>query len=332
MTRGSFHASPTPVPSEPVMRTSRPAPSRENVRDGKQAGGDQAAAAVGFGGKKRQRGGPDAEHPQLHGQECGSNHRRAETYLLRRQHEGRERPEQETRHHRRDPRGGQPGRVAADRYGLVGRPQEFAEHRAVVVKEKAHPVRQEAGRPKQGHAHAPHGGQQGQRGHPAGAARMLADGSGRSGPVLEPLVAGVVERVLEPVPDHHRVGDAEPVAGLLQPDPQLHIFPGAEVVVEPDGEEHVAAHQCGADAEPAAYPAVVVVPGQCRTPVPGAVGFAGQPELQAVVAAGLEFGQQPAAGCPAEGRRRRRSGRRPRRWHFGRRASVRPAGRGPRRR
>ena len=106
MTRGSFQASPTPVPSKPVIEDQQARAEQGERGDGKQAGGDQAAAAVGFGGKKRQRGRPDAEHPQLHGQECGGNHRRAEAYLLRRKHEGSERPEQEACQHGRDPRGG----------------------------------------------------------------------------------------------------------------------------------------------------------------------------------------------------------------------------------
>ena len=175
----------------------------------------------------------------------------------------------------------------------MGRPQEFPEHGTVVVEEESHPIGQEARCAEQGHAHTPHGCQQGQEHQPA-VAPMLADGPGHPGPILEPLVAGIVERVAEPVPDHDGVRDAQVVACLFQTDPELHVLPGAEFIVEADREEHVAAHQCRADAEPAAHPAVVMVPRQRRAPVPGAVGLAGQSELQAVVAAGLEFGQQAA--------------------------------------
>ena len=63
---------------------------------------------------------------------------------------------------------------------------------------------------------------------------MFAYGPGHPGTVLEPLVAGGIKTVAEPVPDFRGAGDAQPVAGLLQPDPQLDVFAGAKIVVEPD--------------------------------------------------------------------------------------------------
>lgn len=126
---------------------------------------------------------------------------------------------------------------------------------------------------------------------------MLPDGPGHTGAVLEPLVAGAVERVGEAVPDDGGGGDAELVAAVLEPDPQFDVLTGTEVVIETNGQQHLAAHQRGADTEPRADPAVVVVPCQGGAPVAGAVGLAGQAELQAVVGAVVELAQQPLEGA-----------------------------------
>jgi hypothetical protein len=67
--------------------------------------------------------------------------------------------------------------------------------------------------------------------------------------------------------DHGPLGDADRLAGELEPQPQVDVLARPERLVERVPEEQLAAHERRADAEPAAHAARVVVRRQRLAPV-----------------------------------------------------------------
>lgn len=109
---------------------------------------------------------------------------------------------------------------------------------------------------------------------------MLAHGARQTGPVLNPLVTGVLKAVTEAVPDEGGGGDPEAASGVLEPDPELYVLARAEGLIEPGLEQNAAAHERGTDAEPGPDPAVVMVPGKGGSPVAGPSGSLTSPNCK----------------------------------------------------